>query len=1080
MPQPVQEVKPDVYYLRDQDGRLVPVPNFSYDEFRQLLQSDLEGRAQGTAPPSFALQELTITGRADGTRAELTATITLRVSQSGWVRVPLRCNEAILRQPPEYQGDGEFFLSLDPDNGGHVCWLHGSPDKSHQLSLRLVAPVREVGNELRLSLQLPRAASANLDLRVAIPDALATVNGGLLEIQRAEGETRFLVTGVAGDFQIAWNKVRVPLTDTRPSFRADVKSMVRVEDLRNVTGDVRVNVTCLRGEVESFNIRLPPGTQLLPTQPSASGYRLTQAAAREESQGTVVQVKLDRPRSDPGEIQLLTEITPTGNGKLPEFEAGGVEVEDAIRQAEVIDVVVDGDLSVTWKPGPNVQRTVPPETLRDTVAARFESFRRAYSLRIQVAPQETQMSVDPSYVLQVEATQVRLTATLKYKVRGTPAYGVNIQLPNWRVEQVGPDFLVDADALDRDKREPLQIPLKAAAVPDSGEFTLYVEAVQEIADRGGAISIALPRPEAKASTRAIVAVVPADNVELTIADSDQQDLEREPFPPPLELPVRQQTPQFLRERSDVKSAVLGATLRLRARAVSVAARVRVQAERDRLHVRQQLNYRIAYEPLRALELRVPRAVLASGTLTILTEDQALPFDESASDITDTGDSSAPPAGASGDQPVRIQVDLLAERIGPLEIVLQYDVPTPAPGLTGASPARVPLPVPVAGEDTMLTVCRLDIGASQVAHIQVADEGWEREASPERPESGQTYVSRSFPTEVDLLIARLDQRRRTSTVWLQAWFQTQLAATERRDRAVFRVLTDEQRILFRPADGGQVDEILLDGRRIRPDQGVSGLLAIGLPRTATAQEHVVEIWQTVSQPRPSFGQVSLALPSLQGAGTAKQMYWELVLPASEHLLLAPANLTPEMTWQGRGLLVERRPVLDQRAMEAWIGASRQPPLSDSSPRYLFSGFGEVGGIDVTIAQRGTIVLTLSGIALGWGLVLIYAPACRHPALFFFAGVATLAMVLAAPDLAAATAQASLLGLALALLAWALKIAVDHRAARRTRVRGGVRPSVSESKTARIGALTESKHDAPAPFPSTTATSPLEVPLGGTAP
>ena len=166
-------------------------------------------------------------------------------------------------------------------------------------------------------------------------------------------------------------------------------------------------------------------------------------------------------------------------------------------------------------------------------------------------------------MLQVEPNRVRLTATLKYKVRGTPAYGVNIQLPNWRVEQIGPDTLVDADALDREKREPLQIPLRAAAVPESGEFTLQLDAIQEIAEGSGAVSITLPRPEAKASTRAVVAVLPADNVELTIADSELQGLEKEPFPPQIELPVRQQTPLFFRERSDVKSAVLGAALRLR-------------------------------------------------------------------------------------------------------------------------------------------------------------------------------------------------------------------------------------------------------------------------------------------------------------------------------------------------------------------------------------------------------------------------------------------------------------------------------------------------------------------------------------
>jgi hypothetical protein len=1076
----VQEIKPETYYLRDQDGRLVPVPNFPYEEFQRLLQLDEKPSPSGVQLPSYVLQELTISGTASSTRAELTATVTLRLQQSGWVRVPLRLNEAILRQPPSYQGGGELFVSCDHDGGGYVCWIRGPQDKTHQLALQLVVPVREVGNELRLSLQPPRAASSALDLLVPIPDVQATASSGLLEIKKAERGTQFLVTGVAGDFQLAWTKGTAPPVETRPLLRADLKTTVRIEGLREVNGDVRLTVTSLRGEIESFSVRLPPGTQLFPTQPSPAGYRLTEIAGTEESQGTLVQVKLDRPRAEPVEVQLLTEITPTSNGKSPEFEAGGVEVEDAIRQTEVIDVIIDGDLSVTWKPGPNVQRTMPPEALRETIAARFESFRRAHSLRIQVAPQETQVSVEPVYLLQVEPNRVRLTATLKYKVRGTPSYGVNVQLPNWRVEQIGPDFLIDAEALDREKREPLLIPLKAAAMPDSGEFTLQVDATQEIVAGSGSISIALPRPEAKASARAVVAVLPADNVELTIAENELQGLEREPFPPQLELPVRQQTPQFFRERSDAKSAVLGAALRLREQAVSVASQVRVQVAHAGLHVQQQLDYRIAYEPLRTLELRIPRAVLDSETLKVLDGAQALPFTPIAADGgLREGASADSQATADDDPSVCVQVDLLADRIGPLCVLLQYDWPAPAPGSTGARPARVPLVMPVAGAETVLTSTSLEIHTGPDAHVQLPGGGWERDESRGRPQARETYLSRSFPGEVDLLITRLDRRRRTSTAVLQAWLQTWLAPTHRRDRAVFRVLTDEERILVRPADGAQVEHVMLDGRLFPPSRNESGATVIALPRTASAQEHVVEVWQAFPQPQSSWGGGTLQAPTVEGTSWTRQVYWQVILPAHQSLLFSPSNLTAEMTWQRLGWLVRRRPILDEEALEHWIGASRQEALPDSLPRYLFSGFGDVDSIGVTIVTRWAIVLVLSGAALSCGLLLIYFPRCRHPAMIFSGGVATLAAMLAVPELAAATAQASLLGLILAMFAWALKSGVDYRESRRSIVRGA-RATGSESKTARLAALTASKHEGAPPLPSTTAMVAMEIPLGESTP
>ena len=1076
----VQEVKPETYYLRDQDGRLVPVPNFTYEDFRTLLQLDAKPVPSDVPLPSYVLQELSISGTADTTRAELTVTVTVRLQQSGWVRIPLRLGEAILREPPNYQGEGEVFVTCDQESGGYACWIRGPQHGTHQLALQLVVPVREVGNELRLSLQPPRAASSALDLRVPIPDALATVNSGLLEINKVDGATQFLVTGVASDFQLAWTKGAAPPTETRPLLRADLKVTVRVEGLREVNGDVRLTVTSLRGDIESFHVRLPPGTQLFRAQPTPSGYRLTEIAGREESLGTLVQVKLDRPRSDPVEVQLLTEMTPVGNGKAPEFEAGGVEVEDAVRQSEVIDVIIDGDLSVTWKPGPNVQRTMLPEALRETVAARFESFRRAHSLRLQVAPQETQVSVEPVYVLQVEPNRVRLTATLKYRVRGAPVYGVDVYLPNWRVEQVGPDLLVDSETLDRERREPFLIPLKAAAVPDSGEFTLQLDAIQEITPGDGAISITLPRPEAKASSRAVVAVLPADNVELTIAESGLQGLEREPFPPPLELPVRQQSPQYFRERSEVKSAVLGAALRLRERAVSVASHVRLQVDDARLLVRQQLDYRIAYEPLRVLELHVSRTILDSESLQVLIADEALPFHEVATDSGDPGgDHSGLRVAGDGNRSVRLQVDLLADRIGPLGVLLQYELPAPVPGLTGTSPTRVPLVVPVAGAETVLTSTRLEIDAGQNAHVQLPGGGWEREEPAGRSHPRETYLSRTFPLEADLLITRLDRRRRTSTAVLQAWLQTWLGPGHRRDRAVFRVLTDENRVLVRPTDGAQVEHVLLNGRLVQPDVNASGLTAIPLSRTVSPQEYVLEIWQSSPQSPTALGGVTLQPPVIQGTSWTRQYYWQVILPAHQRLLLSPSRLTAEMSWQNRGLMVERQPLLDEEALEHWIGATRQESLPASLPRYLYSGFGDTERIGMTIAPRWAIVLVLSGTALSCGLLLIYFPCWRHPALLFSGGVAVLAAMLAVPDLAAATAQASLLGLVLVLLAWALKSVVDHRQAKRSVVRG-VRLERSDSKTARVPALTGSKPEAAIPLPSTTAMIPAEMPLGEPTP
>ena len=109
--------------------------------------------------------------------------------------------------------------------------------------------------------------------------------------------------------------------------------------------------------------------------------------------------------------------------------------------------------------------------------------------------------------------------------------------------------------------------------------------------------------------------------------------------------------------------------------------------------------------------------------------------------------------------------------------------------------------------------------------------------------------------------------------------------------------------------------------------------------------------------------------------------------------------------------------------------------------------------------------------------MYVPRLRHPAMLFALGVTALAVMAAAPDLAAQVAQASLLGLLLVLLALALKGIVDWRQARETVVRGTRRPS-SDSKTARAG-LSASQPEG-VTLPSTTAAVPVELSLGEPAP
>ena len=319
--------------------------------------------------------------------------------------------------------------------------------------------------------------------------------------------------------------------------------------------------------------------------------------------------------------------------------------------------------------------------------------------------------------------------------------GVNIQLPGWRVLDVLPENLIDSDALDRGKVAPLSIPLAPSALSGSDEFQLRIGAEQEISDVSKTVSLPLPRPDAKALLPATVVVIPADNVELNVADGELQGLERESEPPPNEeLAVGQQAPWYFRERSDSKAAVFAVNLRIRPRAVSVTLATTLNLDPSRVRVEQHLGYRITYEPLKSILLDVPRQLLESARLRIMCEQQALPFLEVPPDSMPEAVAAAAAGRQAAGSPARVQVDLLGERIGRCELVVQYETSLPASSTEQEAVAAVPLVLPTLESHWVLAGNTLQLRASDSLQVRVDGKSWELANPAVAPTEGSPIMN----------------------------------------------------------------------------------------------------------------------------------------------------------------------------------------------------------------------------------------------------------------------------------------------------------------------------------------------------
>ena len=1039
----VSEVGPATYYIKDEDGQLVPVLNLTLTELQRLMQRDSKQTDPNPQLPQYTLQSLQIRGTVEGVRVHFTLDATIRLLTENWVRVPLRLGNAVWRAPPRHEGDTEVVFLSEGAGEGYVCWLRGSEGQFCSVSLDLMAAIEQVGSEYRLDLQLPRATSSAFELEVPMPGATAMVSNGLLEVLDAGEASRLVVSGVGGDFRLAWRKGDPRPATPSPLLEAGIEQVVKVDGVRQVTADLRLRVSSLRGEFDSFTVRLPIGARLFPRQFNQSGLRLVELPDADTG-AKRVEVRLDRTTAAMVEVQLLIEYVAATDSQGIEYDLGGFEVEDAFRQSGTIDFTVKSGLRLTWKPVAGVQRTFVPESLRQKLSARFEMTRRSYSLLMQVSSKETQISVEPAYQLYVDQRTVRLDATFKYRIRGASPYGLNIQLAGWQVTQVGPEALIDAEALEKDRTDPLFIPL-TSAMPDSGELTLQLKAEQQLPEGVESISLMLPRPEARSLAPAPVMIMSADNLELLVSEEASKGLERDPFPPALDAPLEKRRVMFYRERSEASASMLVAELEVHPRSVSVSAEADIKLDARVVRVQQRFQYRVSYEALRRLQFTMPRDLFDAGEVQFVYQQQALPLVQWH---TVDSEGSSP---AQEETWVRVEVDPLGDLIGEHEITVQHDRPLTESGSEREIPFIVPLVQPWLGDGTVVTgnVARVQ-GGPEIS-FRVNDPHWNPiESRTAGTEPEVALAADGIPLELALRVSRQDVRRQSSTIVSRAWIETRWDTSKRRDRAVFRIVTNQDQVAVELPEEADLLHVGLDGRDVT-DLVLRDQQQIRTIKVSPGQEQVLELWYTMPASMRWPGVLELDVPRVIQAKSNHRVYWTLMMPPHLHLLMSPQGMTPELTWTWRGLFWGRVSRLQPVDLEGWMGATQQ---SDGFPQtvnhYLFSSFGALDASQFSVATRGTVLISMSGAAMLAGLVLIYVRRLRHPAVLFAAGVALFTLILWYPDLAAALAQAAALGLLLSLIACVLKWMMDRRLASGSMIQGVVYAS-PDSQTVRASVL-----------------------------
>ena len=133
-------------------------------------------------------------------------------------------------------------------------------------------------------------------------------------------------------------------------------------------------------------------------------------------------------------------------------------------------------------------------------------------------------------------------------------------------------------------------------------------------------------------------------------------------------------------------------------------------------------------------------------------------------------------------------------------------------------------------------------------------------------------------------------------------------------------------------------VMLDGQSVEAQGGGENRFSLPLPDDGEIRSHSLELRYHFPGPRPAQGLLSLDFPGLASNVWTRRLYWQLVLPQNEHVLVNPPGFDREYCWKWSGYFWGREPVLNQTQLETWIGSPQHAALPEGASVYLYGNLG----------------------------------------------------------------------------------------------------------------------------------------------
>jgi hypothetical protein len=1050
-----------VFFLPDAAGNLRRVLGYRYEDFFKswLAAQGQQGDAQ---PPAFTLAEFKAGANAERDEITFEATIEVELQSADWVEVPLQLGTLIVEKWSISAGQSRDFLLFDPQRQGYVAWLKGQPGERRTISVVGKLLVRRDGDNRRLEVDLPTAATSHVDFtassQVEIESPEIVVHS---TVTADDGRYTSQIEGAKGRLALRWGPRAVEAFDRTATLSSSVAETVTVEPGR-LTYEAFVTLRSFGEPLDRVRIRLPRGAAAA-SLPAGAGYGIIPiASTTDRDVSALVEVRFDQSSATPPPIRLVAEQS--GADANAPLIASPFEVVGAFRQRSQLAVRVSELLHADFNAVGRIEQIDPlelPEAIRTPAPlAAFAGAGAEWQLEISTQPRQRKVRVTPSYAMNLGSQGATLDVTLDYQFLGGRTFELRADLRGWELTEqpIESGGVVDLAEQHVTPAGVLVMPLKESDLQQARtRFTLRREAglglhdlpLPELLDAyalPGTLSISCDdawRTVVQVENSSGIAsadasgAIPSPSASESNAASGTMTANAAVHAPPTSSPRREASVR--RYQTFLPRPRVAVDVSEQEQVIVVESIVEGQLADHALEVEQRLQYEVSYQPTSELSAVVATELLANEGLQVLLDGK--PLTSSAIEILPL----APAAAGAAEEGVRLLVHLPRPAVGRFVLQIRSSYPLSESQRQGQAKIAVPLATPPQSTTAHATISSPPGQARVTLWAEGQNELW-RSTAPEATGVGgqqQPAVMEAVASKpVNELALRLEAALGSKPLDLRAeatWIQTWIVGGQRQDRYVYRFRTSAPQIDVTLPDDflGRPLEVKLDGQTISAN--MSGhLLSVVLPSIESPQSHTLELRRQTQQRLAVAAGLGAEFPKLQYAQGSCPVYWQLIVPRDMAVVTTPEGMNGEYRLGWREWSWGRQPTQSQADLERWTAALAAPAIPASANEYLYSAFDAPARASVRLVRRAWLIIGAGAGALVIGLVALYTNLGRTAGFWLAAIIAAAGALAAYPEAAVLLVQAIFLGGAFTIVSLATRWLLAD-----VRIRRSAQPSPASS-------------------------------------